>query len=259
MIQHPTGSLSSPIEQPSSSDDVKGTHKSQSPEDKVSSPKIKVESTDDEAAYPDHPPRSTSPPQRIAARKRPHSVDSPFFSQVTGRWGRDSLLKRVKPDPLEVMCKAFPGHGRDVLERILQGCGGNVVQAIECILENEGPAPLHAPIPIMPNPVPPPPVIYSGYPPQNRILRNAESLPLDDRMAVQYHRYSHTSRARDEPAEALMAYARTPTYKHIASDSKPEETGSKSKYDMKKVYCTNCGHKFQENDNFCGNCGQRIT
>lgn len=199
---------------------------------------------------------STSPPQRITGRKRPHSVDSPFFSQATGRWGRDSLLKRVKPDPLVVMCKAFPGHGRDVLERILQGCGGNVVQAIECILENEGPAPLHAPIPIMPNPVPPP-VIYSGYPPQNRILRNAESMPPDDRMAV-YHPYPNTPRKRDEP-EALIPYACSPTYKHLADKKKPEGNGLKSKYEMKKIYCTNCGHKFQENDNFCGNCGQRIT
>ncbi len=229
------------MEEPSSSDEVKRSRKSHSPtDDNVTGTNIKVESTDDKTDDPELCPRSISPPQRIAGRKRPHSVDSPYLS---GRWDRDALLKRVKPDPLEVMCKAFPRHGRDVLERILQGCGGNVVQAIECILENEGPAPLHAPIPIMPNPNLSP-VIYST-------LRNTEGFPPDNRTA-----YTPTPRVRANP-QAMMPYTHVPINKGLVEDKHSTQNGTK--YETKKMYCTNCGHKFQENDNFCGNCGQRIA
>ena len=246
-----TSSLpSSPIEEPSSSsDEVKGLRKSHSTEEK--DVKIKVEATDDQSDHTDLRPGSLSPPQRIMGRKRPHSVDSPFLSR---RWGRDAFLKRVKPDPLEVMCKAFPGHGRDVLERILQGCGGNVVQAIECVLENEGPAPLHAPIPIIPSPVLPP-VMYSSYTPQSGMLRNTDELLQDSRMRM-YHRYQPAPRVRTSP-QALIPCS--PTSNGTVEERPSEENGLKSKHEAKKIYCTNCGHKFQENDNFCGNCGQRIA
>ena len=208
-------------------------------------------------------PRSASSPQRITGRKRPNSVDSPFLSCRPGRqkaWERDALSRRVKADPLEVMCKAFPGHGRDVLERILQGCGGNVVQAIECVLENEGPAPLHAPIPIIPSQVPGlPPMIYPGY--NSPQLRNADGIPAyqaDTRMTV-YHTYPPAplggARARANP---MISHPQAVTNKSSA-EGKETENGSKAKLEMKNSYCTNCGHKFQEIDNFCGNCGQRIT
>ena len=240
---------SSPLEEPSSSDEVKGLRKSHSHEDKVTGMNIKVESSDDKTDDPDFRPRSTSPPQRIAGRKRPHSVDSPFLSR---RWGRDALV-RVKPDPLAVMCKAFPGHARDVLERILQGCGGNVVQAIECILENEGPPPLHAPIPIMPNPSLPP-VIYSGYAPHGGMLRNKDSYPSDPHMAM-YRNYPPASRAKPS-LQGPMPHPHTANTKGSLEEKQLTENGSK--YETKKIYCTNCGHKFQDNDNFCGNCGQKI-
>jgi DNA-directed RNA polymerase subunit RPC12/RpoP len=238
---------SSPVEEPSSSDEVKGLRKSHSHEEKVAGKNIKVESSDDKIEDPDFRPRSTSPPQRIAGRKRPHSVDSPLFSR---RWGRDALL-RVKPDPLAVMCKAFPGHARDVLERILQGCGGNVVQAIECILENEGPPPLHAPIPIMPNPSLPP-VIYPGYTPHGGMLRNTDSLS-SGQMAM-YRNYPPASRAKSS-SQGLISHPHAPVNKDSSDEKQMTENGSKYE---KKIYCTNCGHKFQENDNFCGNCGHKI-
>jgi hypothetical protein len=202
------------------------------------------------------PGSAASPPQRTMGGKRPHIAYSPFSSEGSGRWERDAPPKRVRPNPLEVLCKAFPGHGRDVLERIYRGCGGNVVQAIECVLENEGPAPLHAPIPIMPNPTLPP-VIYSGYAPRGGMLQNTERFPPDTRMAV-YHNNPPAPRARASP-QALIPYAHAPANKSLAEEKQSAENGTKSKYEMKKVYCTNCGHKFQENDNFCGNCGQRLT
>uniref|UniRef100_A0A669PCI4 Doublesex- and mab-3-related transcription factor A2 n=1 Tax=Phasianus colchicus TaxID=9054 RepID=A0A669PCI4_PHACC len=41
--------------------------------------------------------------------------------------------------PIDILTRVFPAHRRGVLELVLQGCGGDVVQAIEQILNNRGP------------------------------------------------------------------------------------------------------------------------
>ena len=47
----------------------------------------------------------------------------------------ESVIKRRKPPhPVEVLSNAFPSHKENVLELVLQGCSGDIMQAIECIL-----------------------------------------------------------------------------------------------------------------------------
>lgn len=48
--------------------------------------------------------------------------------------GESALKRRKPPHPLEVLSKVFPSHKENVLELVLKGCSGDVVQAIECIL-----------------------------------------------------------------------------------------------------------------------------
>lgn len=43
-------------------------------------------------------------------------------------------------NPIDILTRVFPSHKRSVLELVLQGCGKDVVQAIEQILNNSGQA-----------------------------------------------------------------------------------------------------------------------
>ena len=48
--------------------------------------------------------------------------------------GESALKRRTPPRPVEVLSKVFPSHKETVLELVLKGCSGDIVQAIECIL-----------------------------------------------------------------------------------------------------------------------------
>ena len=48
--------------------------------------------------------------------------------------GESALKRRKPPRPVEVLSKVFPSHKENVLELVLKGCSGDIVQAIECIL-----------------------------------------------------------------------------------------------------------------------------
>lgn len=258
----------SPLQEPSSSDEARiQTTRSSSPGAQTSNASIKCEEPDDlsQEAASQTSGHSPDTPRRITHRKRPNSADSAFSPQPSRHSkGLDSMLahKKLKPDPLELLCKAFPSHGHDVLERILQGCGGNVVQAIECVLENLSPFPLHAPIPVMPAQVPAlPHVIYSGYGPQGGMVRKVDALPVVHPEAVYgYPPLQGGGRLKpNHQALPIVPYAFGSTINNKRSAKNSADDTRAPTPEGKNTYCTNCGHKIQQSNNFCGGCGNKIA
>lgn len=158
--------------------------------------------------------------------------------------------KRLHPDPMDLLTRAFPKQNRQVLELILQGCGGNIVQAIECVLENQdsnGHSVSHPSLPIIssvaslsrePNILTPNPMFY-----RPEFLHTRTHVPFTYR-----------------PPPPLLKpnpqlYSCSFTSAINGSAFKKSEPSEKPK-DLE--FCTNCGRKAENHDNFCASCGQKL-
>uniref|UniRef100_A0A8C8R8Q7 Doublesex- and mab-3-related transcription factor A2 n=1 Tax=Pelusios castaneus TaxID=367368 RepID=A0A8C8R8Q7_9SAUR len=81
-----------------------------------------------------------------ASKAPKEGADSPGSASPLGS-DSGSEAERDEPDPaparqrtpLDILARVFPAQRRGVLELVLQGCGGDVVQAIEQLLNNRGP------------------------------------------------------------------------------------------------------------------------
>lgn len=75
----------------------------------------------------------------------PESSDSDYSSgqsSASKRLHMESPLPTVIPSPTDILTRAFPGVSRTVLEHVLKGCNGNVLQAIEVIVQYNATKPL---------------------------------------------------------------------------------------------------------------------
>ena len=200
----------------------------------------------------------------------------------------ESAIKRPRPPhPIELLSKVFPFHKENVLELVLKGCSGDVVQAIECILagknrSRELPAlvkPVNSSLPSMslssrfPSiacnqwkpgllqtmPTPTPLTSLNG-------VTKVTSLPMPAMgvFATQTHSslrfpshlrshpaHAHTSEGK--PGDFNRLSRRSPTVLHSYS------TSHSVCGDHKSTGCFRCGAKPRTGDRFCATCGTDLN
>lgn len=103
------------------------------PDSRASSPEgaDRPRSPADSAGSPEQSPRSYDPPSPKSPASKSDSK-SPFDESALAHYGGN------KRQPIEMLARIFPHMKRSVLQLILQGCGGDVVQCIEQILNSHG-------------------------------------------------------------------------------------------------------------------------
>lgn len=173
--------------------------------------------------------------------------------------------RKLHPDPLGLLIRAFPSQCRSVLELVLQGCGGNVVQAIECLLQNQEKKQLPLPMPV--------PVIGSiaGPPPTMHPALHFQGPPLfrkPEPFSHGFHRPPPSPNCPYPPPPPLLKpKPQVSGYPFsmeavLASPPNNVNVGSSSPKDEGKSvvihFCTKCGRKASYEDNFCAFCGQKL-
>ena len=173
--------------------------------------------------------------------------------------------RKLHPDPLGLLIRAFPSQCRSVLELVLQGCGGNVVQAIECLLQNQEKKqlPLPMPVPVIASVAGPPPTIHPSLhfqgPP---LFRKPEPFSHG------FHRPPLSPNCTFPPPPPLLKPKPQATGYPFSMEavlaSPPNNVSAASgslKQEGKTVgihFCTKCGRKASFEDNFCAFCGQKL-
>lgn len=164
--------------------------------------------------------------------------------------------RKLHPNPLDLLSRAFPNHCKSVLEMVLQGCNGNVVQAIECLLTHQEKSK-----PLMPIPMP----LLAGYP---RDVHRGIHPPLmyKDSFPHTFHQAVPVN-CRFPPPPPLFKpkvpgspgfgfametiLTRPPVITEASKAPKADE--------LNKIrFCTHCGKKVNNNDNFCACCGRKL-
>ena len=173
--------------------------------------------------------------------------------------------RKLHPDPLGLLIRAFPSQCRSVLELVLQGCGGNVVQAIECLLQNQEKKqlPLRMPVPVIGS--------VSGPPPSMHPALHFQAPPLfrkPEPFSHGFHRPPMSPNCPYPPPPPLLkpkaqvtgypfsmeAVLAPPQNNVDAGSGSPKEEGKPTFIH----FCTKCGRKASCEDNFCAFCGQKL-
>lgn len=174
------------------------------------------------------------------------------------------INRKIHPDPIGLLTRAFPGHCKSVLEMVLQGCNGNVVQAIECLLSNQE----KNRKPLMPMPMP----LLAGYPTSVHrdihpgihapvIYRKPESFPHPFQQALPVNCRYPPPPPLFKPKPPVSDYSFTmgnilPRKPEPSPTTEPRKSPTEER--SKCRYCTHCGKKANNVDNFCACCGQKL-
>ena len=195
-------------------------------------------------------------------------------------------LPTVIPSPTDILRRAFPGISSAVLELVLKGCDGNVLQAIEVIVQHNASRPLtngflgqpnimqaqppsdiSAQVPPPPPPPPPPPThaqvpTTGSMPPlfkfnyvngQYRYLMPPSLMPL-------------TSYMLPTPNGLGLPFPQFPVdlpnqFKPVESSPEAEVNGESVNGDTKPIVngystgvCKGCGQETNQDENLCTNC-----
>lgn len=207
-----------------------------------------------------------SPKRKINGEVQHDEIDTlRLHSKIPRTSESPNVGRKIHPDPLGLLIRAFPSQCRSVLELVLQGCGGNVVQAIECLLQNQEKKQLPLPMPV--------PVIGSvGGPPATiHPALHFQAPPLfrkPEPFSHTFHRPPMSPSCPFPPPPPLLkpkaqasgypfsmdAVLGSPPNNMNASSSSPKTEGKS----VAVHFCTKCGRKASCEDNFCAFCGQKL-
>ncbi|XP_031567390.1 doublesex- and mab-3-related transcription factor A2-like isoform X2 [Actinia tenebrosa] len=210
------------------------------------------------------PETPRSPKRKLSGEGHPDEADEEPHSkaarQTESPTNHGPIDRKLHPNPIGLLTRAFPGHCKSVLEMVLQGCNGNVVQAIECLLSNQE----KNSKPIMPMPMP----LLTGYPGSRYpgihtpfIHRKPESFSHTFQQALPVNCRYPPPPPLFKPKPPVSEYSfsmgnilsRKPD---LAPTTEPLKSLTEER--SKCRYCTNCGKKASSVDNFCACCGQKL-
>ena len=212
--------------------------------------------------------------------KRPH-VESPL------------TLPTATPSPTDILTRAFPGISSTVLAHVLRGCNGNVLQAIEVIvqynasrpltngflgqanvMQAQAPSDINTQVPTPPPPPPPPP------PPHAQVPTSGSMPPL-----FKFNYVNGQYRYLMPPSLMPLASYMLPTpnglglsfpqfpvelqnhqFKPVEHGPEAEVNGEGVNGDTKPVIngyttgvCKGCGQETSHDENLCANCSASFS
>ena len=219
---------------------------------------------------------------RENSHSSPESTDSDYSNgqqSASKRLNMESplTLPTVAPSPTDILTRAFPGLSSTVLEHVLKGCNGNVLQAIEVIVqynatrpttngmlgqsnllpaqpphEVSSQAPPHVPVPTSGSH---PPLFKFNYVNgQYRYLMPPSLMPLTSYMLP-------TPNGLGLPFPQFQAEMQNHQFKPVESAPQTEVNGESGNAETKPVMnvyhagvCKSCGQDTNPNENLCTSC-----
>lgn len=178
-----------------------------------------------------------------------YSDDEPPYKVSRQMDSPTQQTRKLHPDPMDLLSRAFPNHCKSVLEMVLQGCNGNVVQAIECLLTNK-----EKNKPLLPIPMP----LLAGYPRDIHPGIHPSMLFRKDSFPHPFHQTLPVN-CRFPPPPPLFKPTKAPSSPSYVIDSiLARNSSDKSTKEEPTRFCTHCGKKASNTDNFCALCGQKL-